>query len=223
MSAKKHIIIYSHGFGTRKDDRGLLTDIADALPEVESILFDYYEIDEVEHTLTTCPFSVQVKKFNQIINKTRVANPEAIIDLICHSQGTIVAALAKPVGIRKTILLAPVFDLDLEHTLARYRFRSDATINLDGISKLPPLDGLIRIVPKEYWQERLTAKPIMEYNAFAKKTEIIVIRANQDQLSPMVDLSGLDSRIKLTSLDGDHNFNSSARDPLIAAVRDLLI
>lgn len=223
MSPKKHIIIYSHGFGVRKDDSGLLSDIASSLPEVESILFDYYEIDELKHTITTCPFSVQVEKLNQIVNETRRANPDAVIDLIAHSQGTVVAALAKPEGIRKAVLLAPPFDLGLERTLSRYSSRPDADINLDGVSKLPPLEGLVRIVPKEYWLERVAVKTIPEYNAFAEKTEIIAIEAAQDQLLPKVDLKELSPRIKLISLAGDHNFNSSAREPLIATIRELLI
>ena len=38
MQPNKHIVIFSHGFGVRKDDRGLLTDIAKEIPEVESVL-----------------------------------------------------------------------------------------------------------------------------------------------------------------------------------------
>jgi hypothetical protein len=37
----KHVIVYSHGFGVRKDDRGLLTDIAKSMPGVDHVLFDY--------------------------------------------------------------------------------------------------------------------------------------------------------------------------------------
>ena len=52
MQNKKHIVIFSHGFGVRKDDLGLLTDIALAIPEVESILFDYYDVDQKNKILT---------------------------------------------------------------------------------------------------------------------------------------------------------------------------
>ena len=44
MSNKNHFIIFSHGFGVQKDEHGLLTDIAQSIPEVESVLFDYYDI-----------------------------------------------------------------------------------------------------------------------------------------------------------------------------------
>ena len=57
MTDKIHIIIYSHGFGVRKDDNGLLDNIADSLSEAESILFDYYEVDEKEMKMYICSFS----------------------------------------------------------------------------------------------------------------------------------------------------------------------
>lgn len=222
MPKPKHIIIYSHGFAVRKDDLGLLSGIAEALPEVESILFDYFEVNEVENTITVCPLSTQVKHLNQVVSEVKAANPEAIIDLIGHSQGTIVAAMAKPDGIRKTILLSPSFDMSLDRTLARYQSKPGVEINLEGTSIIPSSTGLTKIIPKEYWQERVLVKPFEEYNAFAEKTDLTFIIANQDQLSPKVDLTELSPKAHVLSIDGDHNFNDSARSPLIEIIRDLV-
>lgn len=57
----EQVVVYSHGFGVRKDDRGLFTDIAAALPEAESVMFDYGSWDEEhkEHTLSSYLFSEQ--------------------------------------------------------------------------------------------------------------------------------------------------------------------
>jgi len=223
LQPKKHIVVFSHGFGVQKDDRGLLSSIAEALPEVESVLFDYFKVDEIEKTLTTCPFSVQIKKLKQIIAELRLANPEAVIDLVCHSQGTIIAALARPEGIRKVILLAPSFDLGIERTLTRYQFNPEAVINLEGVSKLPALDGLTRVVPAQYWQERREVKPFSEYNALVEKAEVVAIKASQDEIQPKVDLKELSPKIKLISLAGDHGFSGLARKPLINFIRELLL
>lgn len=220
--AIKHIIVFSHGFGVRKDDRGLLSDIAQALPEVESILFDYFAVNETDKTITICPFSAQSEMLNQVVDKARATSPAAVIDLICHSQGTIVAALAKPNGIRKAVLLAPVFDMELERSLARYRSKG-ADINLNGISKLSPVDGLTRLVPPKYWQERKALKSFEEYKALARKTSVVAIEAKQDEILPKVDLSELDPSIRLISLDGNHGFSGLARGPLIKVIRDILI
>jgi len=219
----KHIVIYSHGVAVQKDDNGLFTDIAGAIPEVESILFDYYQVNESGDKIFVCPFSTQIKKLNQVINDIKIANPDAVIDLICHSQGTIVAAMAKPEGIRKTIFLSPVFDMSLQRTLDRYRAKVGTSINLDGISEIPSSNGLTKVIPKEYWQERLLIKPFYEYNQFAGKTEIIAIEANQDQLLPRVDLAELDPRIKVIALDGNHNFDYPNRSKLIETIKILLL
>ena len=223
MITKKHIVVYSHGFGVRKDDNGLLSDIAEHLPEVESVLFDYYDVDEINNKLFICPTSKQIVKLNKVINDIRQSNPEVIIDLIAHSQGTIVAAMACPSGIRKAILLAPVFDMGLERTLSRYRAKSDAELNINGTSVIPSSTELTRIIPKEYWQERLEIKPFREYNAFSKKTKIIVIEAKQDELIPKVDLKELDERVKVMQLDGDHGFYVPNREILIKTIRELIL
>ena len=219
----KHFVIFSHGYGVRKDDNGLLSDIAESLPEVEPVLFDYFKIDESANTLTVCPLSRQAIRLSQVINEVRQANPGAIIDLIGHSQGTVAIALAKPENIRKVILLAPTFNFNLERSLVRYRSRPGTEINLEGISRLPSSDGLVRIVPAEYWREREGIKLFVEYNSFAAKTEMIMIEANQDQISEKVDLSVLSPEIVVASLDGDHGFSGPARKKLIEVIRKYII
>lgn len=219
MPNKKHIIIYSHGYGVRKDDSGLLTDIAEALPEAESILFDYYEVDEIESTITICPISAQIERLNKIVSETRQSNPDAIIDLIGHSQGTIVAAMAKPEGTRKAIFISTVFDMGLGRTIERYKLKPNVEINLDGISRIPSSTGLTKIIPAQYWQERAAIKPFAEYNAFAEKADIVVINANQDQLLPKVDLKELSPKVKVIQLDGNHDFNGEDRKHLIEVIQ----
>ncbi len=219
----KHIIIFSHGFGVRKDDRGLLDDLASAFPEAESILFDYFIVDEASHTLTITPLSEQVKMLNKVISKARADNPKAVIDLIGHSQGTVIAALAKPTGIRKSIMTAPVFDMRIERTIERHTKNPGSEINLNGISKLRPLDGYTRIVPAEYWSERKNLPSTFSlYNEFAKRTELIMINANQDDIIGNADLTELSSDIKVINLDGNHGFYDAARANLKLKIKELL-
>jgi len=222
QSKKKHIIIYSHGFGVRKDDNGLLSDIADAFPEIESVLFDYNDVDEINGTLTVYPFSTQVKRLQEVLAETRSKNPEAVIDLIGHSQGTLIAALARLKGIRKIIFLAPPFKMDIERSLERYRTRPGNVIDLEGTSRLPGTGGFIRIVPKEYWTERIAVKPFEEYNKLAEHNEIIAITAKQDNRLLPVDLKNLNPKIKIISVDGDHDFSGDAREFLIKEIRKII-
>ena len=166
MEPKKHIIIFSHGFGTRKDDRGLLTDIAKNLQETDSILFDYNGVNEEENTLTVHPLTEQAKMLTGVIEQARRQNPEAIIDLIGHSQGCLAIALAQPLGIHKTIFITPSLDNDIEHTINMFKDRLGTVINLQAISKLVRKDGTITLVPAEFWMERKKIQHISLYNKF---------------------------------------------------------
>lgn len=218
----KHLIVYSHGFGTRRDDNGLFPDIAAAFPGAESSLFDYYEIDEEKQTVRICPFSVQVAKLRQVVAELREKNPEAIVDLIGHSQGTVIPALAGLEGIRKMVFLAPVFDLDISRSISRYQEKPGAIIDLEGLSFVPSSSGLSKVIPKEYWQEREGVDLLAAYSSLAEKTEITAIIANQDELLPPSDLSGLSSKVTVLALEGDHNFSSPQRLGMIEAIKEIL-
>lgn len=127
-----HIIIYSHGFGVQKDDRGLFTDIAAAFPDAHHVMFDYNEIDEANNTLVVAPLDAQAARLNIEIARARAAHPDVTIDIIAHSQGCVAAALAVPTGVRTTILLAPpaqFLGLDKREIYAR---KPDTITESDG-------------------------------------------------------------------------------------------
>jgi predicted alpha/beta hydrolase len=98
---KKPIAIYSHGFGVKKDDRGLFTDIAVQLSEFEHVMFNYNSFDEANNTMTVTPLDEQAEKLAKKIKVVKESNPDTPLYLICHSQGCIVAALAKAEGFEK--------------------------------------------------------------------------------------------------------------------------
>lgn len=223
MSNSKHIIVYSHGFGVKKDDNGLFFDIAAGIPEAESVLFDYYQVNEEQGEIYINSLSAQVKKLAEKVDDVRKNNPQAIIDLIAHSHGTILAAIAKPLGIRKAILLAPVFDFSVERSLNRYCQKADAEINLEGISKIPSKTALTKIIVPEYWQERAAINPFQEYNTWVDSIPVTAIIAKQDEIIEPVPLDGLSSKVEIIYLDGDHGFSGKDRGILIEKIRELLL
>lgn len=222
MESNKHIIIFSHGFGTRKDDRGLLTDIADGFSGTQSILFDYNGVNETENTLTVRLLSEQARMLNAVIEKALLENSDATIDIISHSQGCLAVALAKPTGIRKTIFIAPSLDKDTEHLINMFKARPDTEINLSGISKLARKDGTVTLVPAEFWVERKQFDPISLYNELSSKTELIIINAKQDEIHDNTNTQGLDKKIEILDIDGNHQFSGEARKVLIDKIRKLL-
>lgn len=217
MSQKNHIVIYSHGFGVKKDDRGLLTDIANSLKNVESILFDYNDIDEEKNQLTARPFSEQVEILKKKIADARENNPDAIIDIICHSQGSVIVALAKPEEIRKVILIAPPFSAGIEKMVRRFNSRPGTEINMQGISKITRSDGSLTIVPAQYFSERAEVNPKELYEKLSELTELIVINAKQDEVLDENNISDL-GKAEIININGNHGFSGDSRKNLLEII-----
>jgi len=218
----KHIVIFSHGFGVQKDSRGLFTNIAACLKDVEPILFDYGIYDDEAKTLTVRPIHEEAEMLTKVVTETQEQNPYAIIDLVAHSQGCVVAALAKPEGIRKTILLAPPPSMNIELAVKKFGARQGVEVHFDGSSKLHRKDGSVTLVPKEYWADRKSIDPMSLYNELADVTELTIVKAGQDEMLGDTDFSALNNKTKVVEIAGNHNFYGESRAELLATVASLL-
>jgi hypothetical protein len=202
-----HIVIFSHGFGVRKEDRGLFTAIAGSLPGAKNILFDYNPINEASNTLTAKPLDEQARKLRKVINSTRAEHPGAIIDLVCHSQGCVIAGLVKPRGIRKVIMLTPP-DVISEDVVARQlAARTGTAIDVAVRTRLPRADGSTTVIHPEYWQSLAGIDPVKLYNKLARVTALRIMSARQDEVLGKVSFEGMDPGISHVTLDGNHNFD----------------
>jgi surfactin synthase thioesterase subunit len=104
--------------------------------------------------------------------------------------------------------------------LDRYKTKVGVEINLDGISRiLSASSGLTRIIPAEYWRERVLVKPFEAYNSFAENVDVIVVNANNDEIVPKTDLKDLSPKIKVVALNGNHNFDGDDRGHLIEIIK----
>jgi hypothetical protein len=202
-----HVVIYSHGFGVRKTDRGLFTAIARALPDAKSIMFDYNPINESSNTLTVKPLKEQTLKLRKVINTARAEYPGAVIDLVCHSQGCVVAGLLKPRDIRKVIMLTPPSDVSEANIVGRYRERQGIDIDVTVRTRLLRSDGSTTVIHPEYWQSLAGIKPVKLYNRLARFTQLRIINARHDEILGAINFEALDPSISLVTLDGNHNFD----------------
>lgn len=221
----KHTVIFSHGFGVRRDSRGMFTEIAAALQAegIESVLFDYNLYDDQADTLTITPLSKQAEILNRMILDARTASPAGIIDLIGHSQGTVAIGLARPEGVRKTLLLAPPATLNLEVMKEVFLSRPGAQTDFNGISYVPRRDGSTSLITPEYWEDLKQLNPIELFNNLPHDTEVSIINANQDEIILRADFSQLLPSIKVTGIDADHDFTGPARPQLIQAISSELV
>ncbi len=216
----KHVVIYSHGFGVRKDDRGLFTDIANALPKAEHILFDYNLIDEQSNTLTVSPLQRQVQLLKEQLDKI---DGDAMVDLVTHSQGCLVAALAKPQNVRQVLCLAPPDNVDVGRLINFFGSRDGSVIDLDGQSKIPRRDGSTTIIPASYWQSLKGLDVIRIYNRLPDLAKVKFLIANEDEVLGMSNFDKTDERIGLVQLGGNHDFTDDARQPLVDYVKNELM
>ncbi len=202
-----HIIIFSHGFGVRKDDRGLFTAVSKAVPDAESILFNYNPINEKSNTLTAKPLQEQVQKLRKVINTARAEYPGAIIDLVCHSQGCVIAAMLKPRGIRKVIMLTPPDVVSEAVVVKQLSSHTETDIDVSVRTRLARADGSTTVIHPEYWQSLASIDPVKLYNRLAKFTALRIINARTDEVLGPVSFEGVDPSISFVTLEGGHNFD----------------
>ncbi len=202
-----HVVIFSHGFGVRKTDRGLFTAIADALPDVTPVMFDYTPVHEESNTLTAKPLNEQVQKLRRAINAARIEYPGATLDLVCHSQGCVVAAMLKPRDIRKIIMLTPPDDVSEEKVVEQLGARKDTPIDVTTRTRLPRSDGSTTVIHPEYWQSLAGVHPVKLYNRMARFTQLRLINARHDDVLGEQAFEGLEPTVSMVTLVGNHNFD----------------
>lgn len=222
MADQKQIVVFSHGFGVRKDSRGLFTDIAAGLPGIEPVLFDYYESRD-DGTVIVRPISEQAKLLGEIIEDTRRKYPGAVVDIIGHSQGCFAPALLRPECVRKVILLAPPYKVRIERMLERFRARPGAEINPGGVTTIPLTKGGVFLINPEYWPSLASLNPIERYNDLSRTSDLTLVIAKSDESIKSPDFTGLDPKAEKLEIEGDHNFTKKARAGLIKTIQDIVL
>lgn len=216
----KHIILYSHGFGVEKDDRGLFTDIAKSMPDILHVLFDYNIIDHTKNELIVSSLRAQSRKLREVYEEVKKNNPDAIIDIVAHSQGCIIVAIQNLDGVRNTIFLAPPDSIDKERLKATFS-RPGAVINFESNSFIPRRDGTTTIIPPDYWNSiNLNINKL--YDLLAEKTNLTIVEAYDDEVLGLTDFSHFNEKINLKGLRTDHNFAGESRDQVVKLVKEVL-
>lgn len=217
--AISRIMIFSHDFGVRKEDRGLFTAISRAIPADKNMMFDYNLIHEQSNTLTAKPLNEQVYKLRNVINNARKDYPDAVIDLVCHGQGCVIAGLVKPRGIRKVIMIAAPDDIS-QATVAKQLGAELAPIDPSARTRIAGSDGSTTVVPPLYWDSLAGINPVKLYNNFARVTALRMLSAKQDEVLGETTFEGLKPTVSLVRLAGNHSFDDDeSRQRLLYILR----
>jgi hypothetical protein len=218
MENKELFLLFSHGFGNQKDDRGLFPSIIEFFGNPNHLMFDYNIVDGKNNELTVRPLNEQVELLKEKITETQ-ANPKNDIVLICHSQGCLIPAILKPENIRKTIFLAPQHNISVLRMVNTFKDRPGTEIYFAGNSTLARRDGSKTIVPPEYWESLKDINPIQLFKEFSQKTDLSIVVAREDEVLGETDFSGVANWI---SISANHDFTGEGRPILLNNLKTLL-
>lgn len=126
------------------------------------------------------------------------------------------------VPIRKIILIAPPVTMNLERMMNAFKSRPGTKIDMNSTSRIVRSDGSITLVPSKYFIERTMIQPMRLYNELAKVTELVIIRAKQDNVLGETEFSVL-KNVRLIELDGDHEFSGDSRKGLLETVAKAIL
>jgi hypothetical protein len=218
-----HVILYSHGFAVDKHSRGLFTDIVASLPGTHHILIDYNTISETGRLIRVTPIDEEVAILKQALAEAQQTLPDdGSIDVICHSQGCVIAALASGAGIRRMVLIAPPHEFDEGSVRRAFEGRRGVSINTKGDSIFARKDGVTAIVPAEYWPSLQNIHPGQLYAKLARETELYIISALHDELyGPQAAVTHTPGAREYT-VDATHNFVHDGRQRLLHKLKVIL-
>lgn len=219
----KHKILFVHGFGVKKDARGMFSEMRDSFERDTNIACTLVDLNTVENgsnDIYLNPLSKQEEILKQVYGE--LASDDSTIDLICHSQGCVVGSMAKLPNIRQVFLLAPPTDNDVEKTIHSFLERDGTKIDLMGESILMRKDGSRTFVPKEYWDEREGLDYITEYTALSKRDKVTVILGKQDEVVSNEKIAESLPDATVIIIDGNHNFEGPSRQELIEVIKNNL-
>lgn len=208
-------IVFSHGFGVRKDSRGMFTNIAEALAGFECDLFDYNELLS-DGDVIVRPLSKQAKLLNEHI----AAADEEDVMLICHSQGCIVAGLADTSRVGKVILLAPPTEVSMDRFMREFGSREGVKRENDGTLAIPRSDGSTTYIGADYLTELDTIDVLEGYQRLINEHDVTIVRATADNILGATSFDSLRG-VKLVDIVADHDFTGTARAELVRLITSI--
>jgi pimeloyl-ACP methyl ester carboxylesterase len=218
------VLIFSHGFGVKRDSRGMFIELAKLLEKsFLVVLFDYVDVNS-DRSTTAYSFSEQAKKLQGVIEYVRKRFGPKEIDIVAHSQGCVVVGLVSPANISKIVFVAGPTSAPGPKMKDYFSQRKDTKINEKGMSRIKRSNGTITLVPSKYWKEASKVSPASMYQKLSEQSKVYFIRALQDQVVVGEDYSPLkeNKKIEYIELNGNHDFEGKDRKPWLDKVNSIL-
>ncbi|MBU4351221.1 lysophospholipase [Candidatus Parcubacteria bacterium] len=207
----KAVVVLVHGWGTDKNETAdLFVDISKSLQEDFIIVrFDFSGYGQSQGKQEEASITKYTGDLRRILKwvENEFRKP---IYIYAHSMGTMVTSLLSPDNIEK-VILGVASNNSPGHYIERIKKRIESkggTFDLDGISIYPRTSGQIQKIGSVFWQSLKQLKPLEIVAKLAGKTNLLMIRAKQDEI---IDNQFLDeykqiSNLRYLELDGSHSF-----------------
>jgi len=216
----KKAVIFSHGFGVRRDNQTIYTDIGNLLKNDYLILrFDYQVIHQDGKSMDVQPYTSQAKTLKHVLGWVRKEYNVKELNIIAQSAGCFIPCILQPKNIKKSLFISvPPEGSDYKSLKYDIEVRSKTKVNLNGLTKLYKSDGSVRYLSMEFWDEYKKMKdPLELYKQYSKLTELHVIRALDDDIIAWGDYDSIKRMkgIEYVELPGDHNLSGRDRIGLL--------
>ena len=220
-----HMVVFSHGFGVKRDSRGMFTDIAAALPaDIGYVLFDYNDIDEAHNLVHASGFREQANRLKAVVEWVGAQAGVKQVSLIGHSLGCLVIAELAAPTIQKIILLAPPTNLQGSTWRDLYTKRPDAQL-VRGVWHIPRRDGSTTLISEAVLDElgHVDAEGELVKLAMLQPYLLVIPEADDVLLDDdYTELMVMDAITSVGIEGADHNFSDTYRAQLIETIRTQL-
>lgn len=201
--AMGNVIITSHGFGVGHDSAGFFTELAERTTDARFILFDYNETLPNGDVIVPSLYD-QAKLLEMAVDQTDSEH----ITIVAHSQGCIVASLAKLSDkVKHVILLAPPIQVSSKDIETKLKERLGEHTSLEKGISLSRIGGGTMYFTKGYVESINEVQPLTLYETLARHVPTVVVRATQDELLGYTDFQ--QAPIEIIDIEANHNFTTS--------------
>lgn len=217
-------IIFSHGFGVKRDSHGMFNQIGDYFnDQVLVVRFDYTLVDTQKNSTTLFPLSIQKAMLLRVSEYIKAKYNCLKLYLIAHSLGCLIPAMIDQRVFDRIILLAGPVANPFNTLINYFSNREDTIIDLGGVSRIKRSDGSTSIVSSDCWQEIKNVRPISLYRQLSQLSKVVFVRALDDEVlnESQDDFRLLKSAKSIVyyEIKGNHDF-SNARAELINLINE---
>lgn len=218
------MVVFSHGFGVRRDARGLFTDIIAGLPKGWGyILFDYDSYDEVSRQQRAVGAGERLETLQAVFTWAAEQKGVEQLHAVGHSMGSLTLACLAPQTIGQIVLMAP--PLKMGARFVELYNKRPGTRHDGHTWTIERSDGSFTVVDDDDLAELVSVDAEGELVKLAMFRPYTIVLAESDQIIPDDDYTDL-IVMPSVSMQGinqaDHDFNGRVRAELVQVIVSLL-